>query len=124
MSAAGGLVFFVVFTVVPRIALPVNSFFRRIIVESFPPNGVVFKVMNNVCENSISLCCCESVGVGFFVCTRSDTEETILGVYRPQTSVGTDSEPSYIVTYAPYFVAFFSIEFRRNKHSEVGFSAS
>ena len=44
----------------------------------------------------------ESIGVGLLVSTGSNTEESVLGVNCPKSSVLTDTEPSDIVTYAPY----------------------
>jgi len=109
---------------IPFITEPVVSICRGIFVETFPPNSVVIEVMNNVGENGFSFGCVESVGVRLEVGTGSNAEEAVFGVNCPKTSVGTYTEPSDVVAYAPYFIALFSINFGRNKHCEVCLTAS
>ncbi len=109
---------------IPLLTDPVDSFLRRILVESFPPNSVVSSVVNNVGEDGALLGRDESVGVGLHVGTGSNTEETVLGVCCPESAVVADADPSDIVAHAPYLVALAGVNLRRDKHCEVGLTAS
>ena len=80
--------------------------------------------MNNVCEDSVSHGCSKSIGIGLFVSTGSNSEETVFRVNSVESAVLANSDPSNIVTYAPYLVTLLSEEFRRNEHSEVCLTAS
>jgi hypothetical protein len=60
---------------IPLLALPVESVLRRVLVEAFPPNGVVLKVMNNVGKYCIFSCRSKRVGVGLCVCSGSYAKE-------------------------------------------------
>ena len=48
---------------VPGVALPVDGVFRRVAVKTFPPNGVVVKIVGNVGKNSVALGCGKGVGI-------------------------------------------------------------
>ena len=107
MSAASGLILLVVLCAVPRIALPVDSItgHGRILVKTFPPNCVLSSVVNNVGEDGVLHCGIESIGIGVYVGTGSNTEETVLGVNCPESAVLANAEPGDIITNAPYLVA-------------------
>ena len=115
VCSAGRLVSLVILSVIPNVTLPVDSVCGGILVKSFPPNGVVVEVMNNIGEYGVSLGGVKSVGVGALVGTGSNAEEAILGVYCPKSAVLSDTEPCNIVTYAPYLVALLLKEFGRER---------
>ena len=48
------LVSLIIGSVIPRLALPVDSMCRRIIIEAFPPYGVVLKVVTYIGENGVT----------------------------------------------------------------------
>lgn len=50
---------------VPRSALPVDGVLGRILVEAFPPDGVVVKVKRNVCEMVFFLVAASALGLDF-----------------------------------------------------------
>ena len=109
---------------IPLLAGPVDRVPGRILVESFPPNGVVVEIMDDVCKDRVGTGRCQCVGVGFRVGSGCDAEESILRIDGPQPSVFTDTEPGDVVSDAPDLVAHFRIELRRNKHGQICFSAS
>jgi len=109
---------------IPNLAGPVHCILGRILVETFPPNGIVLKVVNNVGEDGALSGGSKSVGVRLIVGTGSNTEEAVLGVNSPKSAVLTDTDPSDIVTYAPYLIALLCIDLRRNEHCKVGLTAS
>ena len=118
------LVSLIVLRVIPLFASPVFCVMRRIVVETFPPNGVVVEVVAYVCEDSILAAGVKCIGVGLFVCTGSNAEEAVFGVNCPESSVRADSQPCDIVADAPSLVALLLINFRRNEHCKVGLAAS
>jgi len=124
MSATGRLILLVVGSVIPLVALPVDCVCGRIVVKTFPPNGVIVEVMNNVGKDGFLLGGVESIGVRLEVSTGSNAEETVFGVTSPESAVRSGTEPSDIVAYAPYFISLFLKELGRNKHCEVGLTAS
>ena len=78
---------FVILGVIPRFAAPVESMLRRSIVKTFPPNRIVVKIVANVCKDSILHAGVKSIRIGVLVCTGSNAEESVFGVYSPKTSV-------------------------------------
>ena len=67
---------------------PVDSVLRRVVVETFPPNGVVVEVHGTTFVKMVSFWRgVESVRVGLFVCAGSNAEEAVFGVDCPQTTV-------------------------------------
>ena len=127
MSTAGGLILLIELGAVPRSALPVDSVAGcgRIVVETFPPNGVVLGVVNNVGEDGVTHTGVKSVGVGLLVGTGSNAEEAVLGVDSIKLAVFlVNTEPSDIVAYAPNLVALLAVDRGRNEHCEVGLTAS
>ena len=124
--SAGGvnLISLVVGSVVPLLALPVDSVRGGIIVEPLPPNGVVIEVVTYVGEDTVTHSGMKRVGVGALVGTGSNAEEAVLGVYCPESAVLTDTKPCDVVTYAPYLIALVSVHLGGDEHSEVGLTAS
>ena len=108
---------------VPRSALPVDGVLGRILVETFPPDGVVVKVKRNVCENGILSCRGKRVGIGLLVRAGGNAEETVLGVDSIKSAVGTLSDPGDVVADAPDLVALVSVSLGRDKHGKVGLAA-
>ena len=110
MGGTGGFVVLVVLCVVPDVALPVDAVLRRIVVEAFPPDGVVVGIERNVSEDGILLCCGESIGVGVLVCSGSDAEEAVFGVDCPEAAVLADPQPCDVIADAPHLVALLAEE--------------
>ena len=104
---------------VPRSALPVDGVLGRILVETFPPDGVVVKVKRNVCENGILSCRGKRVGIGLLVRAGGNAEETVLGVDSIKSAVGTLSDPGDIVADAPDLVALVSVSLGRDKQARL-----
>ena len=117
------LILLVILGVIPLLTLPVKSVLGRIIIETFPPDGVVIKVVTNVGEDGILHSGVKSVGVGVLVGTGSNAEEAVLGVNCPKSAV-LNTEPSNIVTYTPGLIALVLVDCGRNKHCKVSLTAS
>ena len=104
---------------------PVCAVLWRILVKTFPPYCQVVIVKSNICENGVLLCRFQSVEVCLFACSRSNSEETCFRINSIELSVfRIDSQPSDIVADCPNLISFFLEIFRRNKHSEICFTAS
>ena len=112
-----------VHSAVPGVAFPVDGVGRRVLVETFPPNGVVVQVVANVRENGAFLGGFQRVRVGLFVGAGRYAEEAVFGVDGVQTAVFTFADPGNVVADAPYFVALLGVNFRRDQHGQVGLAA-
>ena len=112
-----------VFHAVDLLALPLDSVDRRILVKTFPPDGVVVEVKRHIGKDGALAGRGEGVGVGLLVGAGRHAEEAVFGVDRPETSVGTDTQPADVVADTPDLVALLFINFGRNHHGKVGLAA-
>ena len=108
---------------VPGIALPVHRMLGRILVETFPPYGVIVEVVHDIREDGALTGRRERVGVGLLVGAGSDAEEAVLGVDRPKSAVFADADPCDVVADALYFIARVAEMLGRDEHREVGLAA-
>ena len=109
---------------VPGFARPIQSIFRRILVQAFPPYGVVVQVVSYVGEDGALTGRGQCIGVGLFVGARRHAEEAVFGVDGIQAAIFTLPHPSDVVADSPNFVTLHAIAFRRDHHSQVGLAAS
>ncbi len=123
MSGTGRLILLIILRGIPLIALPVDAVGREIVVETFPPDGIVIEVMRNVREDGIAHGGMESVRVRMLVRSGSNAEEAVLGVDRPESSVLADTEPCDVVADAPCLIALLLIDLGRDQHGKVGLAA-
>ena len=78
-------------------ARPLLNILRRVLVQTFPPHGVVLQVMRNVGENGALHRGVQGVGVGFLVGAGSHAEEAVLRVDGIQAAVVANVHPGDIV---------------------------
>lgn len=107
----------------PGIALPVDGVLRRILVETFPPNGVVFEIVHDVGENGALSRRGKRVGIGLRVGAGRDSEETVFRVDGIKSAVLAYSYPRDVVADRMNLVALVSEFLGRNEHGKVGFAA-
>ena len=109
---------------VPGIALPLKRVNRRVLIKTFPPNGIVVKIESNVGEDGVLFSGLESIEVRLLVGTGRNAEEAVLGVDGVQTTIRTDAHPSDIITNRPNLIALLTQVCGRNEHCQVGLTAS
>ena len=108
---------------IPLVAHPVDRVLRRILVQTLPPDRVVVQIVNHVGENGVLSGGLKRVRIGLDVGTRCNTEETVLGVDRPEAPVRTDPQPCDVIADCPDLVSCFEELLGRNQHRQVGLAA-
>ena len=123
MSRISRLVGFDEHRAIPRIAFPVYKFFGCFLGQSFPPNGIVRGIERHVGEYRVFLGGSKRVEVGMFVRSGSNSEETVFGVDRIKSAVGSYAHPRDVVADGPYLVSLVAKILGRNEHRKVGLAA-
>ena len=108
---------------IPGLAGPIQSVLGRILVQAFPPHGVVVQVVGHVGEDGALLGGNQSVGVGLHVGAGGHAEEAVLGVDGVQLAIGALAHPGDVVAHGPNLVALIAVAFRRDEHGQVGLAA-
>ena len=108
---------------VPGISLPIKRVLGRVLIQPFPPDGIVVEVERDIGEDGVAGGGGQRVGVGLGVGSGRDAEEALFGVDRVETSILADAHPGDVVADAPGLIAFFLIDLRRDQHGKVGLSA-
>ena len=108
---------------IPGLAGPIQSVLRRILVQAFPPHGVVVQVVGHVGKDGALLGGDQSVGVGLHVGAGGHAEEAVLGVDGVQLAIGALAHPGDVVAHGPNLVALVAVAFRRDEHGQVGLAA-
>ena len=122
-AAIGMRAFLLAGLAVPRIALPVDCVGRRILIQTFPPDGVIIQIVRNIGKDGAFLRGGKGIRVGLVVRAGGNAKEAVLRVDSIQTAVRALADPGDIIADTPDLVSLLEIALRRDQHGQIGLTA-